>query len=870
MDRRKINKIVADLLPQFGGPAQLLGAIADGMREPAKAPPPLSSILKSDDALGQIYQAINAPALEAAYRATAADRRKFTPAEIPAVTQLFTPKWVVEFLLQNALGSLWLEIHPDSKLKKNWKWLIPENRSKLPASPKPARDFRICDPACGTMNFGLVALDMLREIYREEFDRAGQPGWPVRADCCRPADVDSQIIRDNLIGLDIDPIAVDLARRSLEIKIARRLGPKDHQLSVRDALFDPRIGGPFDVVVTNPPYLSARNLDAKVVRKLKDRFPSGWRDHYACFMLRSMELLRPGGRLGVLTMHSFMFTGAFERLRRELATQANVQTIAHFGPGLFDIGNPGTLQTAALVLRRKPVPETPARIFRLVDEADKRAALQRAIRSSSNHELKQSDLSSLPRSAWMYWISPPLRRAFADLPKLGDIAPPRQGLATTDNARFVRYWWEVEPPGFDGERQKWKPYAKGGRFRRWYESAHHRVNWEDDGREIKQAIVERYPYLNGQWQWVAKNSTWYGRPGITYSYLTSGAFSARRLEAGTFFDVAGSSLFPEDPLAVLGILNSTTARQILSAINPTVNFQVGDLRQLPIPASIPDELRQAVASAIESTRKLDCFDETSVDFAQPEPWIESNSADLRAAVADAERSINRITADLYGARHKSVKGPCTKSSKEDLARRWLSYALGVWLGRWSASPSGEIALLRPLDETLRRDLSRILADRAGENSAVEIAAEVGGLERFFACEFLPWHNLIYRGRPNFWGFTGNGRTIAVHGQNARPHLLRRAFGAIGQTLPANWPRAVDDGVRINLAPLCEWIADRKLAATLGEIRLDLERGRFSFSQTAREMYQANRGSTVNRGSTSESGSSRRRYRRRISPASTGR
>ena len=126
-------------------------------------------------------------------------------------------------------------------------------------------------------------------------------------------------------------------------------------------------------------------------------------------------------------------------------------------------------------------------------------------------------------------------------------------------------------------------------------------------REIKSAIVERYPYLDGQWQWVAKNSVWYGKEGITYSYLTSGSFSARRLEAGTIFDVAGSSLFPDDPPAMLGVLNSTVAGRLLAAINPTVNFQVGDLRQLPMPRSFPDELRREVGRAIEWTRQARLF-----------------------------------------------------------------------------------------------------------------------------------------------------------------------------------------------------------------------------------------------------------------------
>ncbi len=125
------------------------------------------------------------------------------------------------------------------------------------------------------------------------------------------------------------------------------------------------------------------------------------------------------------------------------------------------------------------------------------------------------------------------------LPRLGALAAPRQGLATTDNARFVRYWWEVDAmdtcanPARDelacvelATPGRWAPYAKGGRFRHWYEAARHRVNWEDDGRDIKASIVARYPYLKGKWQWVAKNASWYGRGGITYSYLTSGRFSA--------------------------------------------------------------------------------------------------------------------------------------------------------------------------------------------------------------------------------------------------------------------------------------------------------------------------------------------------------
>jgi hypothetical protein len=881
--RRKFYKLVAELLPRAGGPEGLLSAVADLMRG-HQSPQSLlcgeiggdfHSLCKSDDALGQIYQAINAPALEAAYRATARDRRKFTAAEIPAVTQLFTPKWVVEFLLQNTLGTLWMEIHPDTRLRRSWKWLVESPRNSSPLIR--AGDLRICDPACGTMNFGLVALDMLRQIYREEMARAGRPGWPERPSCSAEDQIDRRIIQRNLIGFDIDPPAIDLARRSLEIKIGKPIVGGKHQLGVRDALFDRKIGGGFHVVVTNPPYLSARNLDPAVVRRLKSRYPAGWRDLYACFMLRALELLRPGGRAGILSMQSFMFTAAFERMRRQIAEQAQVQAVAHFGPGLFDIGNPGTLQTAAVVLQRKPAPgkasaaaDCPAVFYRLVDAREKRAALARAIQSSDRFELRPEELASLPRSAWMYWISPSVRRVFHDFPRLEEIAPPRQGLATTDNRRFVRYWWEVEGPKFSGVGERWMPYAKGGRFRRWYESARHRVNWENDGREIKASIVQRYPYLDGQWQWVAKNSAWYGRPGITYSYLTSGSFSARLLEAGTIFDVAGSSLFPDDPLAMLGVLNSAVVGGLLSAINPTVNFQVGDLRQLPVPRSFPDELRGESARAIEWTRRLDCFDETSVDFVRPEPWNgdAASAGALRLSIAAAQKRIDRIVAELYGVKARKEQRPEARrnhAANEETARRWVSYALGVWLGRWEQPAAGEVAALSPLDENLGRDLRRILADRAGETPAAEMEAAVGGLERFFARDFLPWHDSLYRGRPVFWGFGANGRIVAVSRLEAHLKVMRSAFARIGQTLPAGWRHWPDDGVQINLSPLAPWIADPKLRQALAEVAADLRRGRFTFSQTSKRML-----GKLSRESIGECAPTRRRTGKPIVPASRSR
>jgi hypothetical protein len=792
LSRREIYRRVLGLLPEAGGATALLNAAAEEMRRMRELEPAsknnglfegLEELLGRDDALGRIYQAINSPALEAAYRATARTGRKFSEAEIPAVTQLFTPRWVVEFLLHNTLGRLWRQMHPETRLK--WEWMTRGEERTVPA--RPVAELRLCDPACGTMNFGLVALEMLREMYREEGYR------DLR-------EIDLSIIRNNLYGFDIDPKAIELGIKSLEIKTALEIA--EHQLRVADALFEEKFDGRFDVVATNPPYLSARNLEANRIARLKKRYPAGWRDAYACFILKSLELLAPGGRAGILCMHSFMFTGAFEKLRRGILKTAGVEALAHFGPELFDIGNPGTLQTVAMVLHKSP-DEQSGVFFRLVDEEDKEQSLRKAIAEGEGFEVSSAELNRSPRGAWMYWADGVVRRAFRELRPLGEIAPPRQGLATTDNLRFVRYWWEVESPGFGGARGRWIPYAKGGRFCRWFESARHRVDWEDDGRRIKQAIITRYPYLNGQWSWVAKNSAWYGRAGITYSYLTSGKFSARLLEEGTYFDVAGSSLFPEDRLGVLGVLNSSIARTLLGAINPTVNFQVGDLRLLPMPDETPEELRRDVGEAVELGRSRDRGDETSFEFLVPLSIDEAEA--IGSKLSEIEASIDKTVSDLYGIKSEFIGERRESIDLDELEKRRISYALGCYLGRWGNPKRRDWVCLWPLD----RGLEEFIRGLTGELTI--------DLEKFLSRDFSGWHNRLYHGRPVFWVMSGGGRIVVTDGSDANEEIVGGMLASVGGRLPAAWRRMRDEPIHLNLAPLAEWMADGKLRASLIEL-----------------------------------------------------
>ena len=467
--------------------------------------PPLAEAWQAEEAIGWVYQYFNEPELQTAYEALKR-KEKFGRERIAAVTQLFTPHWVVRFLVHNTLGRLWLQMHPDSRLREHLDYFVPPANPLPPHQPKPVREITLLDPACGTMHFGLVAFDLFYDMYREELERAGEPGWPERPSVTHEEDIPAAILEYNLHGLDIDLRAVQLAALALYLK-AKSYNPQAniHRTNLAVAGVRP-LDGPrlraflaqfdqdrpllervltalwqrledaewlgsllrvertlreliaaeqrrflplfagldseyereaaeeeywallearvlqaldefvrqtaaddptqtffareavrglrlahllldrYDVVVTNPPYMSRRNMARELADLVAEEYPEGKGDLYAAFIQRCLELANEGGYVGMLTMQSFMFISSYEKLRQTLAEQAVVETMVHLGPALFETGNPGTLQTTAFVLRREA--HTPAReahrgvYFRLVHAPDgesKRQAFENAL-----------------------------------------------------------------------------------------------------------------------------------------------------------------------------------------------------------------------------------------------------------------------------------------------------------------------------------------------------------------------------------------------------------------------------------------------------------------------------------------------------------
>lgn len=217
----------------------------------------------------------------------------------------------------------------------------------------------------------------------------------------------------------------------------------------------------------------------------------------------------------------------------------------------------------------------------------------------------------VPGYPYAYWISPKFREAFLNGSALETIATPRKGLATTDNDRFLRRWFEVDfgksavgckdASSAEMSHKKWFPLNKGGEYRKWYGNKSFFINWENNGKEIKETIVKKYN--GGSYTKEIRSEDKYFKDGITWSALTGSTSSFRKTDYGALFDSAGSSMFPGRLLNyVLGLLNTKIVNEILNLLNPTLNFGAGTISQIPV--LIDEEKNETITECVEDNVKL--------------------------------------------------------------------------------------------------------------------------------------------------------------------------------------------------------------------------------------------------------------------------
>ncbi|WP_238591171.1 Eco57I restriction-modification methylase domain-containing protein [Lacticaseibacillus rhamnosus] len=387
----------------------------------------------------------------------------------------------------------------------------------------------------------------------------------------------------------------------------------------------------YTIVVTNPPYMGSGKMTPSLSKFVKREYPDSKADLFAVFMELTQELNVEDGYHALITQHQWMFLSSFEKLRVKLRKNALIN-MAHLGTHAFEEIGGEVVQSTAFVMRNVAISNYVGTYERLVtapSQTAKEAVYLEMVSDPSHRNLyrtNQTNFGKIPGSPIAYWASQQLIRDFETGRPLSKFVDPRQGLATADNNRFLRQWFEVAYSSikFDARsieesissRKKWFPYNKGGAYRKWYGNYDYVVNWENDGREIR-----KFKDNNGKVRSYPRNTDYYFREAITWSDITSGSFAARYRLPGSIHDVTGMSIFfnraKSNIHEILAALNSRVANEIFSMINPTMHLQIGNVTNFPVlevGAEKDVKMKELVNSSITQSRAEWNSFETSWDF----------------------------------------------------------------------------------------------------------------------------------------------------------------------------------------------------------------------------------------------------------------
>ncbi|URZ01941.1 BREX-1 system adenine-specific DNA-methyltransferase PglX [Clostridium felsineum] len=741
---------------------------------------------------------------------------KITKENIPAATQLFTPKWIVKYMVENSLGRLWLEGHPNEVLQKEWKYYLeeaeqePEVEEELKKireehSKLKPEDIKVLDPCMGSGHILVYAFDVLYEIYKTA-------GYSER-------EIPRMILQNNLYGLDIDDRAAQLAsfalimkarhynrrlfreieRESLDLNLCsiqesnsinkeaidyfcsldtgldnddlendleylwstfmdakeygsilevekvnfealkQRLREIEQEDSLmfgdyRKILLDilPRIikqtyimSQKYYICITNPPYMGNRGMNLILSNNIKENYKRTKNDLFAVFIERIFKFLTCNGMSALITMQSWMFLSSYEQLRKMIIEEKGLINLIQIGYNSFPEMNSQIAHAAAFVIRNNYINNYLSKFFNLNNEAitaDKNYVFLKRIVQNDFYLKKASEFLNIPGQPIAYWVSKNVEEIYINSNSLGEIASPRQGLATGCNDIFVRQWYEVKYNSIglgllsreeaSETEYTWFPYNKGGDFRKWYGNQECVVNWQNDGFQIR-----NYKDNKGNLLSRPQNMECYFKRGITWSLISTSNFAARLSPGGFIFDVGGSSAFPsEDNLFYLmALMCSKITFNMLKIVAPTINFQVGDVKTIPViyPKSeqVKNEINR-IANEVINISKIDwdsfeiswqfnnhpiLRNKYGTNFLKDayENW-ESNAMLQFEKLKNYEEELNRIFIEIYGLQDELTPEvedkyiTIRKADRERDIKSFISYAVGCMFGRYSIDADGLI------------------------------------------------------------------------------------------------------------------------------------------------------------------------------------
>ncbi|MDM8325970.1 BREX-1 system adenine-specific DNA-methyltransferase PglX [Bacteroides gallinaceum] len=779
---------------------------------------------RSSELIGWLYQFYIAEKKDEVFAA----KGKFTASEIPAATQIFTPNWIVKYMVQNTVGRIYLDNNPyETEAAQDWKYLV------KPSEPTPddrilrygdLTDLRLADLACGSGHILGEMFDMLYTLYIND-------GYSRR-------EAIENIFRRNLTGVDIDTRAKQLAQFALLLKACQRdasfadchcmprvldmpqpYPDKEHLtraladyimtdngeaiaeladavclmdeadnlgsimkfglsertrniLAVRTEEYEQQtmpgesVSGllpymriilalteRYHALVMNPPYMGGGNMNVVLSNYVKKNYPEGKADLATVFVERMPQLLQKNGRYSFIIPPSWMFLSTFEGLRKQIIEHQTIDSLLHLSRGVFgaDFG------ASSAVIVNVESKDTYGMYFRLIErtfqEFDQQHLRMLFEQTLANHDFKynfkkytkdvislpyseegnriyyphvsQQNFEKIPGCPIGYWVSEKIFARFAGNLALSAVAKPCVGLQTADNARFLRYWHEVnlEKIGFGCSsaeealeaRKKWFPYNKGGGFRRWYGLNEYVINWHNDGEEIKNFTPA-----------VIRNPSYYFKEGITFPRIGSNLFYARYTTSGFVFDCNGPSCFPQKNRDfILGFFNSSVMMELLSILCPTLSFQIGDSFKVPLIINDNEFIDSLVSQNISISKSDWDAHETSWDFQENELVRLSKEAgegshrlsDLMDAYREHwteqflqlhanEEELNRQFIEIYGLEDELTPDVPPEEitilqqgeiyiengqivwQNDVIVKQLISYAVGCMLGRYRLDKPG--------------------------------------------------------------------------------------------------------------------------------------------------------------------------------------
>lgn len=744
--------------------------------------------------VGWLYQYYNTEPKEQVF-ANLKKNIKISAENIPAATQLFTPDWIVRYMVENSLGRLWSEGHPDFD-KSEWKYYLDE----APQEPQVAQqlaelrkgyaaltpeDIKCIDPCMGSGHILAYLFDVLMQIYRSA-------GYTDR-------DAAASIVEHNLYGLDIDDRAAQMAyfvvmmkgchydsrflRRHLNPHVyaiqesgeltADALGRLGKQESTARALLDgfknakeygsilqPKVTlaeldalqeqlqevdgasdmGSFtdqfvagqllrvlcplieqarmlvqkyDVVVTNPPYMGASNMNPRLNDFIKNHYPDYKSDFFSAFIVRGSEMTKPEGYCGYFTPYVWMFIQSYEKLREYLYTNATIETLIQFEYSAFE---EATVPVCTFAFKNSHVSKKGC-YLRLVDfRGGMEVQRQKTLEAIANHncgfyyEQNTDNFSKIPGSPVAYWVSNSIYDAFESGIPLKNFADLRQGMSTANNDLFLRLWFEVSEDNISyhsettqqaiESKKKWFPHTKGGGARKWYGNNDYIVNWYNDGEEIR-----NYPGS------APRSTQYYFREGLSWSTLSSGFISFRYEPKGFTMNTKGSICYLKKADLqnyICGLLNSKPTMSFLELLAPTLDYSQGPVGKVPVLLDAENKKKVELGTLENiklSKEDWDSF-ETSWDY-KKHPLLRNVSTISEAftqwqtecddrfnKLKANEEELNRIFIDIYGLQDEltpEVEDKDVTVRRADLTREiksLLSYAVGCMFGRYSLDVDG--------------------------------------------------------------------------------------------------------------------------------------------------------------------------------------